>query len=569
MYFICLKYVSKCLKLSQGCRKMRMRYFSLTFIAIFFYFSDLYGKIIIYYPIQGSTVSSKNISIIGKVTNDIKNLTLKNVLCSEKKIISKRFFYVKVNLKSGINKIKILINNGKEKYFLNLKYSKNSKPSFFIHRFIELTKCELCHSKNLKVIKISKGNCTTGICHQNILKNKFVHGPVAIKNCIACHNPHGAKNRKLLIQTGKNLCFLCHKEKKIEFNKKFQHKPVSDGNCTLCHDPHGSPIKYQLKGKTINNFCYKCHKKKKFLGKKYVHGPVGVGNCLSCHDPHASNNKYLIKIPKNIKILCFKCHDKKRFVNGKYVHGPVGGGLCTKCHSPHCSNNKKLLKISMNQGELCFDCHNRFKIIEFKYVHGPVGAGLCLDCHDVHYSRYNKLLKEDNNHGKLCFKCHKDMISKIMFKKYIHKPVSEKCTLCHSAHSSPYKYQLIGDPKIDVCLKCHKQIERIVKTPHIKLHKIISNKGCKACHNPHASNFKYQLFDKPVNKLCIDCHVQFKRIKRGHPCERHPVKGKRNPLNRRKKFNCASCHNPHGSKYDYLLIDTMRDFKVCKRCHNY
>ena len=223
----------------------------------------------------------------------------------------------------------------------------------------------------------------------------------------------------------------------------------------------------------------------------------------------------------------------------------------------------------MTGGELCFDCHNRFKIIEFKHVHGPVGAGLCLDCHNVHFSNYDKLLVEDNIHGKLCFKCHKNMVSKIKFKRYIHKPVKEKCTFCHNAHSSPYKYQLIGEYKVGVCLKCHKNIKRIMDNPSSKPHKIIIEKGCEACHNPHASNYKYQLFTQPVNKVCIHCHIQFKNVKRGHPCERHPIKGKRNPLNRRKKFNCASCHNPHGSKYDYLLIGSLRDFQVCKKCHNY
>ncbi len=547
---------------------MRMRYFSFLFFFIFFYFSDLSGKIIIYCPTEGAIVSSKDVYVIGKTTGDIDNFILKNVSYSEIKIVSKKFFYIKVNLKEGINRIKILINNRKEKYTLTLRFFKNNKPNYYTHRFIKITNCELCHSNDLRVIKNSSGNCTTGVCHQNILKNKYLHGPVGVKNCISCHNPHGANNKNLLIRKGANLCFKCHQEK-IQFNKKFKHKPIREGKCISCHDPHGSNMKFQLKGKSKDFFCYKCHNKNKFLGKKYVHGPVGVGKCLSCHDPHASNNKYLIKYSKKVKILCFECHDKKRFVSGKYVHGPVGGGLCTKCHSPHSSNNKKLLKISMQQGELCFDCHNRFKIIDSKYVHGPVGAGLCLDCHNVHFSNNEKLLVEDNIHGKLCFKCHKNMALKIKYKRYIHKPVKEKCTFCHNAHSSPYKYQLIGDYKIGVCLKCHKDIKMIMNNPSTKPHKIIMEKGCEACHNPHASNYRYQLFDKTVNKVCIDCHIQFKNIKRGHPCERHPVKGKRNPLNKRKKFNCASCHNPHGSKYDYLLIGSLRDFKVCKKCHNY
>ncbi len=439
----------------------------------------------------------------------------------------------------------------------------------YSHKYINLKNCKLCHvSKDYKKVRQTPANCTTGICHQNIFKNKYIHGPVGMKLCIACHNPHGSKSKSLLRRTGAKLCYYCHKDSKLEFDKKYIHKPVKEGKCILCHDPHSSNLKYQLKGKNIGNFCYKCHDKKKFLNKKYVHGPVGVGRCLDCHDPHASNKRFLLREYKGINILCFKCHNKKRFINGNYVHGPVGGGLCTKCHDPHCSNNKNLLILPLNEGELCFDCHNRFKIIDSKYEHGPVGAGLCLQCHKIHSSKFKKLLVAKLKNGYLCLKCHKNMANRIKGKKFIHYPVKKDCTNCHDPHGSPYRYQLIGNPKIEVCLKCHKDKAKEYYTPGEKIHPIIKEKGCKACHDPHASNYKYQLFAK-INPLCKHCHVRFKNIKRGHPVERHPIKGKRNPLNKREKFNCTSCHNPHFSKYNYLLIDTMRDFRLCRRCHNY
>ncbi len=540
---------------------MRMRNLSLIIFFIFFLYSFLNSKIIIFSPYQNSILVYKKVEIIGKYPKKINNIKVINYNILSKRIIEKKFFVVVIALNPGENKILIKINN-KETYLLKLIYSKKEQ-NYFKHRFIDINNCTICHSKNLKVIKIAKGNCTTGICHQNILKYKFIHGPVGIKNCISCHNPHGANNKKLLIKTGEKLCYSCHKEKTKKFNKKLVHAPVRKGECISCHDPHGSPNKYQLKGKSIDNFCYNCHNKKKFLGKKFVHGPVGVGKCLSCHDAHASNQEYLIKVNKNTKILCFKCHNKKRFFSGKYVHGPVGGGLCTKCHDPHCSNNKKLLVKTILEGKLCFECHNRFKIIDSKYVHGPVGAGMCLSCHKIHSANYNFLLRIDKKGGKLCFDCHKD--AQIKFSKiFVHKPVQKDCIECHDAHSSTYKYQLIGDYKIEVCLKCHKNIKKLLKigTPH----PIISEKGCKVCHNPHASDYRYQLFNK-INKVCKFCHVRFKNVKKGHPVVRHPVKGKRNPLNKSKRFNCASCHNPHASKYKFLLIGSLKNFEVCKKCH--
>jgi predicted CXXCH cytochrome family protein len=117
-------------------------------------------------------------------------------------------------------------------------------------------------------------------------------------------------------------------------------------------------------------------------------------------------------------------------------------------------------------------------------------------------------------------------------------------------------------------LKCHKEKKEEFSVKGFNFHPVITDKGCKACHNPHASNYKYQLFNR-INPVCKKCHVAYKKVKRGHPVERHPVKGKRNPLHRRKKFNCASCHNPHGSIYEYLLIGSLEDFDICKKCHNY
>ncbi len=437
----------------------------------------------------------------------------------------------------------------------------------YSHKFINLKKCSLCHpKKNYNKIIPTKANCTTGICHEGITKDKYVHGPVGMKHCLYCHKPHDSKYKKLLNLKDSKLCYFCHREKKKEFTRKFVHAPVKEGKCTNCHDPHESNLKYQLKAKSMQNFCFKCHNKKKFTGKKYVHGPVGVGKCIDCHDPHASNKEFLLKENNKAKILCFKCHDKNRIIGAKYVHGPVGGGLCYKCHDPHCSNNKKLLKKTILEGNLCFECHNKYKIIDSKYVHGPVGAGLCLSCHKIHSSNYNFLLRDSKNGGKLCFNCHKD--AKIKFnKRYIHKPVKKDCTNCHDAHSSPFKFQLIGNPKIDVCLKCHKKIKAILdKCGNRNTHPIIDERGCKACHNPHASNYKYQLFNN-INKLCKHCHPKFKFIKRNHPVERHPVKGGRNPLNRKEKFSCASCHNPHGSKYKFLLIGTLNNFEICRKCH--
>src|ERR1051326_6469747 len=119
------------------------------------------------------------------------------------------------------------------------------------------------------------------------------------------HTKNNKKNQKTLLQTGQNLC-------------------------ALCHDPFPKTAKSR-------------------------HQPVENGECLSCHNPHASNSKGLLLKPDGK--LCFECHDgiEKELGAAKVKHQPVENGECSSCHKPHTSDQKKLL--SKPDGKLCFECH--------------------------------------------------------------------------------------------------------------------------------------------------------------------------------------------------------------------
>lgn len=215
---------------------------------------------------------------------------------------------------------------------------------------------------------------------------------------------------------------------------------------------------------------------------------------------------------------CFSCHSN--MVNGtEWRHFPSSALLCRTCHQS--TPEAKQLSIPAGKVEtLCFDCHvNNRKWASMTHIHGPVGTGDCTICHDPHGSRHEFQLWADGK-GKLCVVCHEGM------KRYLEP-----------------------DPKNFVA------------------HGILNAQGCGACHNPHATNFRFQLHGE-INDICLSCHVTLAGVTQGHPVQNHPVSGKSDPRRAGNPFTCTSCHNPHGSQYKYLLIGDVRGGRVCVKCHS-
>ena len=84
-------------------------------------------------------------------------------------------------------------------------------------------------------------SCMTAECHSDLGKSKFVHDPVAGKECDACHvateKKHpGEKGAFELAEESPALCLQCHDDPGE--GKKHTHPPVKE-DCTNCHNPYG------------------------------------------------------------------------------------------------------------------------------------------------------------------------------------------------------------------------------------------------------------------------------------------------------------------------------------------
>lgn len=125
------------------------------------------------------------------------------------------------------------------------------KPAWYVHE--PQKDCTNCHRKQstggfssqTRLIVPAPQLCYK--CHDDpTVSASFVHGPVAVGQCLFCHNPHRSKVEHLLREAEPKLCYLCHDASMIELIPA--HLTQQTSACTDCHYPHSGPTKALLKG---------------------------------------------------------------------------------------------------------------------------------------------------------------------------------------------------------------------------------------------------------------------------------------------------------------------------------
>ena len=220
--------------------------------------------------------------------------------------------------------------------------------------------CTNCHDKIGKIV------ASATVPHKAVTSGA---------QCTNCHNPHGSTVEKLLVQLPFDLCMSCHnadtmtdaKGKKLQNLKvwldsnKNWHGPVAAKDCSACHEPHGGDHFRLLKADYPQEFyapydprtyelCFSCHQEAAFStaqtstltsfrnGSKNLHflhlQQSGRGRtCRACHEVHSSKQDNHIRegVPYGSGGWMLKLHFKKT----------ATGGSCEKtCHSEKTYVNK-------------------------------------------------------------------------------------------------------------------------------------------------------------------------------------------------------------------------------------
>jgi len=218
-------------------------------------------------------------------------------------------------------------------------------------------------------------------CHAEYLDPPaadWVHGPTALGECSLCHSSHKSQFPALRTKAQRELCLRCHVEPGL-LELPF-HKAAGDKDCSACHDPHMAGNRLLL----VDSGTFRRRKVERNTGS--VHAPWKDRKCDACHVPEQSN-----ALVADIDKVCLTCH--KKVLDGldpKKTHQAVLDGKCSACHSGHKSPNPHLILPTAER--MCFTCHKLEDVR--KPGHPPVERADCLLCHKGHASDRGFLLKD-------------------------------------------------------------------------------------------------------------------------------------------------------------------------------
>ena len=106
--------------------------------------------------------------------------------------------------------------------------------------------CNDCHDKTKQNGLVASRTELCFVCHSDFIKGSYVHGPVAIGDCLACHLPHSSGFPSLLKAEKGTICLKCHRESRLASG---MHDKVAAQQmvCVDCHDPHFGNAPFFLK----------------------------------------------------------------------------------------------------------------------------------------------------------------------------------------------------------------------------------------------------------------------------------------------------------------------------------
>jgi predicted CXXCH cytochrome family protein len=144
-------------------------------------------------------------------------------------------------------------------------------------------------------------------------------------------------------------------------------------------------------------------------------------------------------------------------------------------------------------------------------------------------------------------KCHASLLKA----KTVHPAAQMGCDSCHQSDGSPHPQKGKQTFKLtqQVPDLCYGCHNPFGKKKHI--HPPVKDGMCTTCHNPHASDNE-KLLVQPMKDLCTMCHAD----KLQHKVLHGPAS----------TGDCTMCHNPHESDNDKLLVKEQPD--LCYTCHS-
>lgn len=352
-----------------------------------------------------------------------------------------------------------------------------------VHTAFEEGTCSNCHnphaSKHATLLMDEPGLLCLS-CHEDVgddLAQTSAHAPAASGDCGRCHDPHASGHASQLTQAPTALCQSCHPQAASWANRAVVHSPVEDGDCQTCHAPHGSAHE-SLLANAAPALCFDCHDRDASFVRVHSGRDVGDANCSVCHDPHAAGLKGLLR---------------------ENQHSPFEDGDCATCHP-----SSTTFAVSQIR-PLCGDCHSEAEdFAKFEYQHNLDDERSCANCHNAHASNSQALLAADQ--ATLCMKCHFNEPERKEKAAYVTHDGMD-CSNCHSPHGSD-NARYLNSLTVDLCVHCHEADHTASHPvgPEVIDARTEKPVTCLSCHQMHGSDFEKYLPLDPRMELCIQCH---------------------------------------------------------------
>ncbi|PVZ68834.1 DmsE family decaheme c-type cytochrome [Pelagibaculum spongiae] len=228
-----------------------------------------------------------------------------------------------------------------------------------------------------------------------------------------------------------------------------------------------------------------------------------------------------------------------------------GADTCLACHNQYSDKDATGI-FSSGHGRVDIK-DGPFQRQECETCHGPIGEHATWPEEGqvrepmVTFGENSPVSKHNQN--SVCLNCHQDDHNKTTWLGSAHQSNDVGCTSCHTLHQGDDKVRDKTD-QYQVCTSCHQErkMDKHKRSNHMLGEGLYA---CSSCHNPHGTLNQNMLIQPTINQTCTECHTE----KRGPFLNEHaPV-----------AEDCALCHSPHSSNERYLLKQRMPF--LCKNCH--
>ncbi|HET9013196.1 MAG TPA: DmsE family decaheme c-type cytochrome [Gemmatimonadaceae bacterium] len=149
-----------------------------------------------------------------------------------------------------------------------------------------------------------------------------------------------------------------------------------------------------------------------------------------------------------------------------------------------------------------------------------------------------------------CLGCHQKT-ARTLWQGSVHESRNVACSDCHEMmHAESERGGLKRQSVVETCGGCHAEKKaKLSRFSHMPLGE--GKMECTSCHNPHGSANEKMLVGNSVSATCASCHAE----KRG------PFLWEHMPV----VESCANCHDSHGSNKERMLRISRP--RLCQQCH--